>query len=299
MPQFISPLRYPGGKRKLANYVKLVFQQNALCDGVYAEAYAGGAAVALSLLLGEYVGQIYINDIDRGIYSFWKCVLHDTDTLCEAISDTPVTIDEWYKQKRVQKQADPTSLQLALSTFFLNRTNRSGIISGGIIGGKKQTGEWKIDARFNKTNLTKRIKKISRYRDRIHLYGVDAREFIQDVVSQLPKKSLTFFDPPYFIKGQQLLYTNFYSPEDHIGIAKSISSLSTPWILSYDDVNEIRRLYVDYQHVEYGLNYSAQNRYRGDEILFASNNISLPEVPDPSKVKARDIFQSRLEFSEV
>lgn len=292
--QFISPFRYPGGKRRLANYVKLLFHQNSLCDGVYAEPYAGGAAVALSLLFGEYVSHIYINDIDRGIHAFWESVLYDTDRLCSAISDVPVTIDEWRRQKLIQDQANPTTLQLALSTFFLNRTNRSGIISGGVIGGKSQTGTWKIGARFNKTDLIQRIRRISRYRSRINLYNLDAKDFILSVASDLPQKSLTFFDPPYYVKGQQLLYANYYSKEDHSEIAQLISDLSTPWIISYDNVCEIRDLYRRYHCVEYDLSYSAQSRYRGQEIIFSSDNLVLPEVTDPSKISKKDLLQLRL-----
>lgn len=291
--QFLSPLRYPGGKRKLANYIKLIFHQNSLCDGIYAEPYAGGAAVALALLFGEYASQVYINDIDPGIHAFWDCVINETDELCEAITKIPITIDEWCRQKEVQNRLDVTKLQLAVSTFFLNRTNRSGIISGGVIGGKKQTGKWKIDARFNKTNLIQRIRKVSRYRDRINLFNIDAKVFIAILSKELPKKSLTFFDPPYFVKGQQLLYSNYYSPNDHSHIAELIARLKTPWIVSYDDVDEIRRLYLPYQLVEYDLSYSAQDRYRGQEVLFASDDLILPDVTDPSKIRQKDLLQPK------
>jgi DNA adenine methylase len=197
------------------------------------------------------------------VYAFWDAALNETDKLCQLISDVPVTMDEWHKQKCVQEAYDPDPLDLALSTFFLNRTNRSGIISGGVIGGKQQNGIWKLGARFNKLDLIQRIEKIACYRSRIRLYGLDAKEFIAKVVTTLAKRSLTFFDPPYFVKGQQMLYTNYYSPDDHIEIANLIFKLPTPWIISYDDVGEIRALYDLYRCVDYSLSYSAQERYRG------------------------------------
>lgn len=291
---FHSPLRYPGGKRKLANFVKLLLRKNQLLDGYYAEPYAGGASVALSLLFNEYVERIYINDIDRGIYAFWHCVLNETEDLCRLIWDTPITMDVWESQREIQSSLSPSLLELAFSTFFLNRTNRSGIISGGVIGGKQQSGKWKIDARFNKRELIARIEKIARYKDRIFLSMLDGIQFVDEIVMQFPHKSLVYFDPPYFVKGQSKLYTNFYSEADHIKLAKRISSLHTPWIVSYDNVEPIRNLYAQYRLLEYGVPYSAQSRYQGKEVIFFSNQLSIPSVDDPVRVKNQELRQLEL-----
>ena len=291
---FHSPLRYPGGKRKLANFVKLLLRKNQLLDGYYAEPYAGGASVALSLLFNEYVARIYINDIDRGIYSFWYCVLNDTENLCRLIWDTPITLNVWKSQRQIQSSRSASPLELAFSTFFLNRTNRSGIISGGVIGGKQQTGKWKIDARFNKRELIARIEKVARYKDRIFLSTLDGIQFIDEVVMQLPHRSLVYFDPPYFVKGQSKLYTNFYREADHVKLATRISVLRTPWIVSYDNVEQIRNLYAQYRSLEYGVHYSAQSRYQGKEVIFFSNQLSIPPVDDPVRVRNRDLRQLEL-----
>jgi len=131
--------------------MKLVIQANGLKDGVYAEPFAGGAGVAIALLLDGYVEQIIINDIDLSVYAFWYSVLNHTEELCEKIVSTSVSMDEWYIQKQVFTDKDPAFLlELGFATFFLNRTNRSGILNAGVIGGKYQTGEWKIDARYPK-----------------------------------------------------------------------------------------------------------------------------------------------------
>lgn len=294
MSKYYSPFRYPGGKRKLANYVKLLFRTNNLLDGEYAEPYAGGAAVALGLLYGEYVRRIYINDIDRSIYAFWNAALLKTNELCRLILKVPVTVKEWERQKAIQEADDPDPLKLALSTFFLNRTNRSGIISGGVIGGKRQSGLWKLDARFNKSELIKRIRKIGRYSSRIQLYNLDAEEFIKSVIPTLQPRSLIYFDPPYFIKGQQKLYTNFYSETDHKQIATRISKLKYPWIISYDNVDAIRTLYQGFRSVNYGISYSAQARYQGKEALFFSGQLVIPEVEDPVLVRPKDLHQFEL-----
>src|SRR3990172_4832599 len=165
---YYSPLRYPGGKGKISSFFKRVFRDNYLYDGVYVEPYAGGASVGLSLLLNQYASKVVINDVDLSIYAFWHSVFSCTDDLCKLILDTPVTIETWKRQKEFQRDRMNTShLQLGFSTFFLNRTNRSGIVNAGVIGGTKQDGKWRIDARFNKRELIKRIERIARYRDKI------------------------------------------------------------------------------------------------------------------------------------
>lgn len=282
---FHSPLRYPGGKRKLANFIKLVFETNSLLDGDYIEPYAGGASIALALLFEEYARNIWINDIDKSVYAFWYSVLNITDALCRLINDTPVNMDEWQRQKALQNDPNTDLLQLGFSTFYLNRTNRSGIISGGVIGGKEQKGKWKLNARYNKKDLISRIEKIARFQSRIHLGNQDAILFLQSTVPHLPDRSLLYLDPPYFVKGQQMLYKSYYRAEDHQELSRYIASLNVRWIVSYDETPEIRALYRDFRSLDYSIHYSAQDRYKGAEVMFFCDQLIVDEVADPSKVK--------------
>lgn len=273
-----SPLRYPGGKSKLTKYIKKMIETNNLLDGIYVEPYAGGAGVAICLLMQEYVSSICINDINKSIYAFWHAVLHQTDELCQLIHDTEVTVENWDIQKEVQKNTDNYSmLELGFSTFFLNRSNRSGIIKGGIIGGRNQDGKWKIDARYNKKNLIDRIEKISLYGNRIKLYNLDASDFISTVIPSFPEKTFIYLDPPYFNKGQDL-YENHYKPEDHSNVYEQVSTkLKHKWIITYDNVQEIKDLYGKYRQQVYSLSYSAATRYQGKEVMIYSDNIIIPE----------------------
>lgn len=282
---FYSPLRYPGGKRKLAGFVALVVRANRLLDGDYAEVYAGGGAVALSLLYGEYVRRIHINDLDRGIHALWLSARDSTAALCRLIRAAPVTMNEWERQRAVQAQPDPDPLELALSTFYLNRTNRSGIITGGVIGGRRQDGVWKIDARFDKEKLIQRIERIGRNRSRISIYRRDGAEYLRDVVPALPDRTLLYLDPPYYVKGQQELYANYYNSEDHAEIAGLLPGLSQPWLVSYDNIGEVRELYTAYQRLEYGISYSANKRYRGREVAFFSPGLTVPAVRNPTRIE--------------
>ena len=277
---FYSPLRYPGGKGKVADYFKQIFKENLLYDGVYVEPYAGGAAVALSLLFNEYASKIIINDIDRSIYAFWHSVMNETDDFCKLIKDTPVTIDTWDEQKNIQKEKNKHSLlKVGFSTFFLNRTNRSGILNAGIIGGRQQTGRWKIDVRYNKSVLINRIERIALYKNKIELYNSDAVELVKDLRKTLPAKTLFYFDPPYYIKGKDL-YLNYYEERDHEQIATEISKVNKQkWIVTYDNVQAIKQLYNNYRQVKYTLNYSAAKATKGEEVMIFSDNIYIVKHP--------------------
>lgn len=284
MNKFVSPLRYPGGKLKVVDYIKRLFEVNDLMDGTYIEPYAGGASVALTLLFSEYASRIKINDIDRSIYAFWYSVLNETDNLCRMITDTPVTMEQWYAQREVQAhKADAELLELGFSTFFLNRTNRSGILSGGVIGGKEQIGNFKIDARYNKADLIGRIESIADYADRIDLTSMDAVELIKSI-KKPTEKTFCYLDPPYYVKGRDL-YLNYYNDDDHKAIAKTIKKYKGKWIISYDAVDFIRKLYKKYRQKEYYLSYSAGNPAKGREIVVYSDGLTIPDIDIVKKRK--------------
>lgn len=274
--KFASPLRYPGGKGKLSEFVKDVVLFNDIQGGTYIEPFAGGASVALKLLFSELVNDIVINDIDRSIYSFWYCVLNHTDELCERISNTPVSVEQWNEQKEVQRVKETADIiDLAFSTFFLNRTNRSGIIKGGIIGGKGQQGDWKMDVRFNKENLIERIIKIAQYRDRIDLHCQDAIQFVEDILPDLNEHSLIYFDPPYYNKGSAL-YVNHYGHQDHLDLSDFIHALNCKWLLTYDYTPQIIEMYRQSDRRMLTLNYTAAIKEKGYEMIAFSNELTIP-----------------------
>lgn len=273
-----SPLRYPGGKNKLTKLVMQILNINEMDNSItYIEPYAGGASVALNLLISNRVKNIIINDKDRSIYAFWYCVLNYTDELCEMIINTNITIDEWYVQKKIQNNKNHVDLlSLGFSTLFLNRTNRSGILKAGVIGGINQNGNYKLDCRFNKIEIVKKIKLISTYKKRIKLYNLDTVELINDVIIGSKSENFIFFDPPYYKKGSSL-YMNYYKHDDHVELAKKISRLRKhKWIVTYDLVDEILAMYSTFEKEIYNLQYSAQRRYKGSEVIFFSKNIITP-----------------------
>jgi len=284
---FYSPLRYPGGKRKLANYIKLVVGQNDLLGGQYVEPYAGGSAVALALLFEGYVSHVHINDLCRSVYAFWYAVLNETESLCSRIRSIPVTMDEWYRQRAIQEQAcEVPLLDLGFSTFFMNRTNRSGIITGGVIGGKDQNGPYKLDARYNIENLVDRIRRVASYRDQISIYNEDAADLITKVLPNLTTRALVYLDPPYYSKGKDL-YQNNYEYEDHKRISGMFANVQQSWIVTYDNTPEIMELYRDYRHIVYHFHYSAADRYKSSEVMFFCSSLNAPSVDNPARVSNR------------
>ena len=284
-----SPLRYPGGKNKLAPFIAKICADNSI-SGHYIEPYSGGAAVALFLLFEGFVKNITINDNDRSIYAFWHSVLNNSDKLCDKISSTPVTIEEWKRQREVQKNKENYDLlELGFSTFFLNRTNRSGIIKGGVIGGINQSGQYKLDCRYNKDELIKRIKNIAQQRDNISLYNEDALTLldIDFICDSNPNSTLLYFDPPYYVKGQSL-YTNYYKKNHHKLLCDKIKSLrNINWLVSYDDADEIKLLYSDYHKIEYCINHTASSTKKGKELIFFSPSIVVNQdiIPPQYKLK--------------
>lgn len=275
-----TPLRYPGGKAKLAEYVKSLMKANRLIDGEYVEPYAGGSAIALELLFHEYVSRIHINDISRPVHAFWKSVLDDSEEFCRLVLQKPLTVAQWDKQKKVLRNPDDHDhVELGFAMFFLNRTNRSGILNAGIIGGRDQTGPWKIDARYNAKELVHRIEAIARMRDRIKLTRQDALRFLKAGISKWPKETLIYLDPPYYVKGRDLYY-DFYEHKDHKRIADFIneSAIQQKWIVSYDNVQPIRDLYPSSRFITYDIGYSARSASQGSEVMFFCDGLKVPPL---------------------
>src|SRR5690606_4134175 len=283
---FYSPLRYPGGKNKLSAFVAKICIDNKI-NGHYVEPYSGGASVALFLLLEGFVNKITINDIDRSIYAFWHSVLNKTNKLCEMIENAELTIEEWKKQREIQYNKKSVDLlTLGFSTFYLNRTNRSGIINAGVIGGLDQSGDYLMDCRFNKIDLIERIKKISKKKKSIKLYKKDAIKLIDKIQDESLNNNVVFyFDPPYYLKASSL-YMNHYEDDNHKMVSEKIKAIENiRWIVSYDNVPQIRKLYADCPKKEFEFKHTAYEIRDGKEILFFSDRLKQPVVENWNPLK--------------
>lgn len=272
-----SPLRYPGGKSALYPVISSVIKSNKMKHCIYVEPFAGGASIALSLLIDSVVDYVIINDADKAVYSFWRAVMESTQWLVEKIKTTPVTVDEWRNQRDILRNSKKYSKELGFAMFYLNRTNRSGILDAGPIGGYGQTGEYKIDCRFNKDALIKKILRISEHRDKIKVYNQDISVFLKRFLPQGNENSdiFVYFDPPYYEKGQRL-YMNFFSGKDHEKLRDAVALLNCKWIMTYDDKTKIDELYQGYQKCRFLISYSLSNKKKGGELMIFKDTTCVP-----------------------
>lgn len=282
--QHYSPLRYPGGKASLFDFLVRSLESNKINYGVYAEGFAGGAGAALKLLMLEFVGDIYLNDKDYFIYKFWKSVLYDTEELCRLIKDSIPTVDEWQHRHDVLFNPDRchslSDAEIGYTCFFLNRCNRSGILTGGPIGGLEQQGHWKIDARYNKEALIKRIQRIALYAKRIHLSNLDVVDFLKKFRKLKFQRSevLLYLDPPYVEQGEQL-YRHSFKDADHTRLSTYLQTEETyKWLVSYDDNPLIHKIYKEVTKNIFEFNYFANRTKVGRELIISSKRFMLPET---------------------
>jgi DNA adenine methylase len=275
-----SPLRYPGGKACLTNYITDILNTNRINNAVYYEFYAGGAGAALGLLFNDRVERIVLNDADIHIYAFWHSVLYQVNELIELITNTPVTMASWHIQREIYDNPDNQDLvTLGFATFFLNRCNRSGILTkAGPIGGMQQNGNYLLDARYKKDRLIDRILAINKLSNRITLYNEDTITLMNQLQVELRQpQSLLYLDPPYYNKGKSL-YLNYYNHDDHVALRDLLSSLrGNNWLVSYDQVEPIAKLYLNFNHCDIDINYSLQLKKKIKEIFIFSDSLTMPE----------------------
>lgn len=284
-----SPLRYPGGKYKISKLIALLLSKAGDNCSTYIEPFAGGAGIAIDLLLRDVVAQIVINDSDPAIASFWKAVVQETDAFIDKIDSTPVTIEEWHNQREIYLMDKKYSLDYGFATFFLNRTNHSGILASGPIGGRKQKA-WKLDVRYNKEDLIKKVEEIGRRRKQIKVYNRDVISFISNQLKHYERSAFVYFDPPYYRKGK-VLYQNFFDDKKHRALyAKIKADVKCPWIVSYDDVPEVCDIYKGLPQKHFSLGYSLANNGYGKEVMFFGRRNLVPTMNDIRHVKMEKLF---------
>ena len=272
-----TPLRYPGGKQKIWRFIAETIYANGLEGGHYVEPYAGGAGVAMELLLSDTVSKVHLNDSCPAVFAFWHSVVNNPDEMCRRIRSASLTINEWRRQKEIYKNPEMhDKIDLGYALFFLNRCNRSGILTGGVIGGLNQSGQWKMDARFSRNELINRIERIASKKRHIKVSNLDAEKYLLQYVSKLPSETIVYCDPPYFKKADRL-YADHYTPADHARLARIIQErVAAKWIVSYDNAPAILAHYADRRSFTYSLQYNAASAYMGTEVFVFCDKLRIP-----------------------
>jgi DNA adenine methylase len=270
----LSPLRYPGGKSALYGRLRELIRLNSITEATYVEPYAGGAGAAIGLLITGEVESIHINDFDYAVFAFWTaCVSHNADFIAR-LREVPVTIDEWRRQRAAyDRGAEADLFELGFATFYLNRTNRSGVLNGGPIGGHDQSGPYKIDARFNRDTLSERMRLIGLYSRKISVTNDDGMAVIDRYADD--DNAFIYADPPYFLKAGSL-YMNSFKARDHAALADCLNSASqSRWVLTYDNVDQVAELYGDRRREEIGVYYSARNVTKAKEVMVYADSLEI------------------------
>lgn len=275
MPATYTPVRYPGGKTKLYPEIKSILEANNLIGHAYAELFAGGAGLAIKLLLKNDVKSIVINDFDPAVFCMWDVIVNHSEELCNFIENAPLNIPTWRSMRAVYQSKDASDvLTLGKACFYLNTTNVSGILSGGVIGGLNQTGAYKMDARFNRATLKTKIQRIADYRGKIEVSNLDAEEFISQRLTD--SELFAYLDPPYVQKGPGL-YRSSFTNEKHRSLARKIAGAKSKWVVTYDADELIDSIYSDYEQSDLEIGYSANIKTVGREKMILGPGLIWPE----------------------
>ena len=282
--KFNTPLRYQGGRDKLAGFMKMVFEKNNLLGGHYVESSTGGAAIALNLLTHGYVSCIHLNDANPAVYAFWSSVVDQPEALCKAIHDVKITREEWQRQNNILNFPENHSLlEVGFSIFFLTRINPSGILWGVTDNGKSQSGHWRTDARFNKIDLIRRIEWIALHRSSIRLYNLETADVIKTVLSSLPDNTLMYLD--FYSDCEKRWHQEKYDMHStYLNIANLIKAHITQyWIASFDYTPQTMEVYKSYPFMIYK---NAHNRYKSVEAMFFCKKLIIPNLDNSSDLKS-------------
>src|SRR5437660_215418 len=275
---YLSPLRYPGGKGGLSQFLASLIERQRFRCTTYIEPFAGGAGAALRLLYDEYVETIVLNDLDPGIAAFWRSVVTHTAEFIARVQHCPITLDEWHRCKEIYTQRAGRDLELGFATFFLNRTNRSGILTARPIGGLQQTGRWKIDARFNRADLAHGLRLIGRYRNRITVSQEDGVDLVHAWLQSEAAASFCYIDPPYLNNGAEL-YLDTLGWQDHIRLAELLKDSQRMWMVTYDCDSRVPAvLYPDLPYARFGIAHTAAKQHVGQEYAVFSRELMLPDL---------------------
>jgi len=279
----VSPLRYPGSKRKLFNYLERISGHNNLSPQMLVEPFVGGGSVFLNFLSRHEKSKAIIADKDELVYSFWKILFAEPSYLINFIRKVRVNLKTFDRYRYISSHPKEFNRKkLAEACLFLNRTSFSGILnnSAGPLGGREQKSIYKIDCRFGRENLIKKIKSISAFKNRVVVLPYNWEETLKYVAEKDKYKDarlLYYFDPPFYKKADQL-YRYHFDEASHKNLRDKLMKLKQPWILSYDRAQEIRNLYSAFTRINVSMPYSINSPAKRLEKELIITPLKLPKI---------------------
>jgi len=247
--------RYPGGKSRLLEPIKELLYPMIDKMGSFAEPFTGGGSVIIQVAKDYPDIELYANDLDVTIYSFWKMLENNNKS----------EIDEFFKMVNIKPTVEmfygmrangiPKDLVgRAFYGVFMNRCAFSGIQTAGAIGGTEQKSKWTVDCRYNAERIIKETRDlISLFNKRIHVSNLDCIDFIEK-----NKSSCLYLDPPYVVQGKSL-YPIYMTDEQHVNLADALKNRKD-WLLSIDICKEVDQMYSYAKLIPLDARYSIRDK---------------------------------------
>ena len=282
MKPSVTPLRYPGGKTWLLDYVKAFARFHKLSSTTIVEPYGGSASISVGLIRSQLVTDATVCERDPLIVAFWNVAIHRNEELIEYLSSLEINMETWYGLRRyldLEKTNLQNELEAAGAFLFFNRTNYSGIIKGGPLGGKKQLSKYKLNCRFNKGRIADKIRSLKALEDKLKIIQIDGLEYMKNHALQSPDNVFFYVDPPYYGAGKDL-YRFYFTDFDHQQLSAFLTGTEIPWLLSYDDAEFIRNLYQKKSNLPVYTDYQSGHLRRGVKELLISNYVIPPASPN-------------------
>lgn len=234
-----GPLSYIGGKNRAADKIIATFPAHK----TFVEVFAGGAQVFFHKTPS---GVEVLNDIDGEVVTFFRVCQSHFEELVRYMKFI-VASREWFE---LLQSADPktlTDIQRATRFFYLQKNAYAGLIRN------RQYGYSITEpSRFNPGRIPELIEKTHERLARVQIENLP----YEDILRRYDRPTTLFYlDPPYY--GRKLYRFNFEN-SDFAPLAERLQKLRGMFVLSLNDLPEVRALFHGFRIREIEFVYTAQ-----------------------------------------
>ena len=272
-----SPLRYPGGKSRAIKQIQEQFPRR-FTFSEYREPFVGGGSVFIYLKQIYPNIDIWINDLNPELYLFWKIAQSDLKALVTELRQIKKNRKdgrELFQELRELDVGKISDFERAVRFFILNRITFSGTIESGGYSEKS------FQTRFTESSID-RLEKLGQILPGIRITNLDYRE----VVKQKGENTFIFLDPPYLTATKSRLYGkdgDLHTSFNHQEFANTMKKCDHQWLMTYDDSQEIRNYFQDFNiipwQLQYGMNnYKQGKAEKGQEIFVRNYDIGVTQL---------------------
>lgn len=236
-----GPLPYIGGKNRLANRIVALFPEHT----TYVEPFAGGAQVFFRKEPSKVEA---LNDLSHDVVNFFRVCQQHYEELVRYLKFMVVS-REWFEQLVETKPETLTDIQRAARFLYLAKNCYAGLV-------RRQSYAWSVTQtnRFNPNRIPEQIEETHKRLARVQ---IECLPYEQIIAQYDRPETLFYLDPPYYkIK----LYRYNLEHEDFVRMAELLRNLKGKFILSLNDVPEVRALFKSFTIRTVELAYTAQKK---------------------------------------